>query len=52
MKTFILLFILLTNGCYQEIEVQINPYACIDDFKWNLQGFPIVNEYGAQEACI
>jgi len=45
------MLMLSLTGCYQEIDVQINPYVCIDGFKWDLAGNPIVNEFGAQESC-
>jgi hypothetical protein len=40
------------SGCDQVIEVQINPYACVDEFKYDLAGNPIVDQNGAQETCV
>jgi len=45
--------LLLLAGCVDlvEVPVQINPFICIDGFKWELDGTPIVNDVGAQEEC-
>jgi len=48
----ILILIFFLPGCYQEIDIQINPYICIGGFQWDLEGNPIVNDFGAQETCV
>jgi hypothetical protein len=40
------------TSCDQVIDVQINPYACVDGFKYDLAGNPMVDQSGAQETCV
>jgi len=51
MYKYILILMLSLTGCDQVIDVQINPYACVNGFKYDLEGNPIVDNVGAQETC-
>jgi hypothetical protein len=51
MYKYVLILTLSLPGCYEEIDVQINPYICINDYQWDLEGSAIVNDFGAQKTC-
>lgn len=51
MKILLFVFMFILFGCEKSIDIQINPYFCVDEFRWDFSGDAMVDEYGAILSC-